>query len=79
MKQECEHKELDEVENEYGEDVRMVYPSEIHSVVYCTHEILRRMALKVKINIKVYCGLIDMEAQVSLVSADVVRELEQLD
>ena len=34
------------------------------------------MALKVRTNDKVYCGLIDTGVQVSLVSADVVRELE---
>ena len=77
-KEEWESAELDEVEDNIEEDVRIVYPSEIQNVAYCAHEISGRMALKVRINDKVYCGLIDTGAQVSLVSADVVRELEQL-
>ena len=57
----------------------MVSPSEVQNVIYCIHEILGRMALKVRINDKVYCEWIDTGAQVSLVSADVVRELKRLD
>ena len=70
---------MDEVEDDAGEDFRMVYPSEIQSAAYCAHEILGRIALKVRINDNVNCGLIDIGEQVSLVSADVERELKRLD
>ena len=43
-RQECQHEESEEVEEDSGKDIRMVYLSEVQSLAYCTHEILE-MAL----------------------------------
>ena len=48
-------------------------------MVYCAHEILGIVLVKVRIYYKVYCGLIDTGAQVSLVSVDFVKVLELFD
>src|SRR5678815_5572507 len=59
-------------------DVKMICPGEIEEVVYCEHGMSGRMAVKVQVDGKVYCGLIDTGSQISLVNASVVRELEQM-
>ena len=53
----------------------MVSSAEVQNPVYCVHGVLGRIQVRLRMNDKVYCGLIDTGAQIFLVNASVVREM----
>ena len=56
----------------------MVCPAEVQNPVFCIHGVLERIQVRLRMNGKVYYGLIDTDTQIPLVNASVMTDMEQM-